>query len=235
MFDEFEELQNRIESGSLTPEIFQFLRNLMQHEDRVDFIFSGTHKLEELGAEYWSILFNIAVYKQITFLAEQDIHHLIHAPVADTNLEYDPLAIERIIHVTAGHPYFTQLVLHEMVSYHNEKKNSYLTVADVDLVLERIVERREAHFKYIWSEATPDEREVLRGLTELLISDDAASGEDRRALLKKRGYESEDNWEKALTELGHRDMLTHRSVRHPRYHFEVDLVRLWIEKTRPGL
>ncbi|MEJ2208023.1 MAG: hypothetical protein P8129_03185, partial [Anaerolineae bacterium] len=67
MFDEFEEMQKRVEDGRLEPEIFAFLRNLMQHEPRLDFVFSGTHKLEELGAEYWSILFNIAAYKRITF------------------------------------------------------------------------------------------------------------------------------------------------------------------------
>lgn len=150
LFDEFEELQRRVEDGRLQPEIFQFLRNLMQHEDRVDFVFSGTHKLEELGAEYWSILFNIASYKPITFLSAADMRRLIEDPVAAYNLEYDPLAAERIIKVTAGHPYFAQLVLHEMVVYHNETQRNYLTVMDVDRGLERIVGRGEAHFKFIW-------------------------------------------------------------------------------------
>ena len=72
MFDEFEELQKRVEDGKLEPEIFPFLRNLMQHEEPLDFVFAGTHKLEELGAEYWSILFNIASYKKITFLSHDD-------------------------------------------------------------------------------------------------------------------------------------------------------------------
>ena len=158
LFDEFEELQRRVEDGRLQPEIFQFLRNLMQHDSRVDFVFSGTHKLEELGAEYWSILFNIAAYKPITFLSDDDMLRLIRNPIADYNLEYDPLAEERIIKVTAGHPYFSQLVLHEMVVLHNETQRSYMTVMDVDNGLERIVERGEAHFKFIWSESSEEER-----------------------------------------------------------------------------
>jgi len=36
MFDEFEELQRRVEAGRLSPDIFSYLRNLMQHEERVD-------------------------------------------------------------------------------------------------------------------------------------------------------------------------------------------------------
>ena len=69
------------------------------------------------------------------------------------NLEYDPLAIERIISVTGGHPYFTQVVCHELVSYHNETERTYLTANDIEAALDRIVERGEAHFKFIWAEA----------------------------------------------------------------------------------
>ena len=235
MFDEFEELQRRVEDGRLQPEIFQFLRNLMQHEERVDFVFSGTHKLEDLGAEYWSVLFNIAAYKPITFLSPSEVERLILGPIAEYNVEYDPLAIDRIIHVAAGHPYFTQLILHEMIVYHNETQRSYLTVADVNQALERIVERGEAHFKYIWSESSEEERIVLLGFTELMVGEKPANVEDLRGLLWDRGQESADNWAGALANLEGRDILTRSSLKSQVYHFKVDLIRLWIERSRPGL
>ncbi|MCB8985111.1 MAG: hypothetical protein H6659_14870 [Ardenticatenaceae bacterium] len=235
LFDEFEELQRRVEDGRLQPEIFQFLRNLMQHEDRVDFVFSGTHKLEELGAEYWSILFNIASYKPITFLSAADMHRLIAEPVAAFNLEYDPLAADRIIKVTAGHPYFAQLVLHEMVVYHNETQRSYLTVMDVDRCLERIVGRGEAHFKFIWAESPPEARTVLQAMAELLVSQEAVNVKDVRDFLAAHGYDSADNWQHALADLEGRDILTRQSAKSPLYRFKVDLIRLWIDRTRPSL
>ncbi|MCI0397989.1 MAG: AAA family ATPase [Chloroflexi bacterium] len=235
MFDEFEELQRRVEDGRLQPEIFQFLRNLMQHEERVDFIFSGTHKLEELGAEYWSMLFNIAVYKPITFLSPGEVRRLMAEPVTSSNLEYDSLAVDRIIGVTAGHPYFTQLVLHEMIVYYNETEHGYVTVTDVDQVLERIVERGEAHFKYIWAESSPAEQEVLKGMAEMLVSAEAVSANDLAAYLRERGCQSADNWQRALATLESRDILTRRSAKSQIYRFKVDLIRLWIDKTRPAL
>jgi hypothetical protein len=235
LFDEFEELQRRVEDGRLQPEIFQFLRNLMQHEERVDFVFSGTHKLEELGAEYWSILFNIASYKPITFLSAADMHRLIAEPVAASNLEYDPLAAERIIKVTAGHPYFAQLVLHEMVVYHNETQRNYLTVMDVDRCLERIVGRGEAHFKFIWAESSPEARTVLQAMAELLVGQETVNVKDLRDFLARHGYESADNWQQALADLEGRDILTRQSAKSPLYRFKVDLIRLWIDRTRPSL
>jgi len=235
LFDEFEELQRRVEDGRLQPEIFQFLRNLMQHEDRLDFVFSGTHKLEELGAEYWSILFNIASYKPITFLSAADMRRLIEEPVAASNLEYDPLAAERIIKVTAGHPYFAQLVLHEMVVYHNETQRNYLTVMDVDRCLERIVGRGEAHFKFIWAESPPEARTVLQAMAELMVSQEAVNVKDLRDFLATHGYDSADNWQHALADLEGRDILTRQSAKSPLYRFKVDLIRLWIDRTRPSL
>ena len=207
----------------------------MQHETRVDFIFSGTHKLEDLGAEYWSVLFNIAAYKPITFLSPQEIRRLILEPVADYPIEYDPLAMERIIEVTAGHPYFTQLVLHEMIVYYNEMQVSYLTIVDVDQVLGRIIERGEAHFKYIWAESTPAEREVLQGMAELLTNAEVVSVGDLVVFLQERGCKSKDRWQSALASLRGRDILTAPNAKSPLHRFKVDLIRRWIDATRPAL
>jgi hypothetical protein len=237
MFDEFEELQKRVKDGRLEAEIFAFLRNLMQHEPRLDFLFSGTHKLEELGAEYWSILFNIAAYKRITFLDPGEVRRLATEPVASWGLEYDPLALDRIIQVTAGHPYFAQVVCHEMVAYHNESERNYLTVTCVDHVLERIIERGEAHFKYIWAGATIDEQRVMLALADLLPDADATTIPSRLAEeLVRKGHElSEDELARALAHLQAKDIVIRSGLQSSIYRFKIDLIRRWIGLTRPAL
>ena len=235
MFDEFEELQKRVEDGKLDAEVFPFLRNLMQHEEPLDFVFAGTHKLEELGAEYWSILFNIASYKKITFLSHDDAQRLIVEPVKP-HLEYDPLAIERIIGVTGGHPYFTQVVCHELVSYHNETQRSYLTANDVTEVLDRIVERGEAHFKFLWAESSVNERLVLLTLADLLETAETASADEVDALLDKRAccLDNDAKVPDVLDRLEMSDILMRSSPRSNLYRFKIDLIRRWIYATRPN-
>ncbi len=235
MFDEFEELQKRVEDGRLEPEIFPFLRNLMQHEPRLDFVFSGTHKLEELGAEYWSILFNIAAYKRITFLDDGEVRRLVAEPVAPYGLEYDPLAVDRILQVTAGHPYFVQVVCHEMVAFHNEAERNYLTVTCVDEVLGRIIERGEAHFKYIWAGATPDEQRVMLALTDLLPDPDAAANPAQVAEeLCRKGWDLHgEPLTRALAHLQAKDILTRSGPQSRLYRFKIDLIRRWIGIARP--
>jgi hypothetical protein len=237
MFDEFEELQRRVEDGRLEPEIFPFLRNLMQHEARLDFVFSGTHKLEELGSEYWSILFNIAAYKRITFLDTDETFRLVTEPVAAYGMEYDPLALDRIIQVTAGHPYFTQVVCHEMVAFHNETERSYMTVTCVDEVLERIIERGEAHFKYIWAGATTGEKQVMLALADLLPDADAgATPTQMTEELDRKGYELSDaDLLRAVARLQAKDILARSGPQSSLYRFKIDLIRRWIGTTRPGV
>lgn len=205
------------------------------NEDKVDFVFSGTHRLEDLSADYWSILFNIAAYKPITFLDQTEVQRLMTEPIAQYGITYDPLAADRIIQVAAGHPYFTQLILHEMMVYHNESRRSYLTSADVDKVLERILERGEAHFKHIWAESSPAERDVLSALTELTQRGDSAATHDLQVFLQERGRQSADNWRSELDSLVAREILSQVDIRSTRYRFKVDLVRLWIERSRSPL
>lgn len=230
MFDEFEELQARVEAGKLDPTIFPYLRNLMQHEPKVDFIFAGTHKLEELSTEYWSILFNIATYKKISFLTEQEVTRLITEPVSSYGLRYDPLAIRRIHNVTAGQPYFVQLLCHELVAYHNETERNYLTTYDVETVLEKITERGEAHFKYIWSGATPQERWALLGTAEHLAHAETITFAELAAWLRQQDQDCLDSatLPDILAALEGRDILARTSRGSRRFRFKIDLVRRWI-------
>jgi hypothetical protein len=233
MLDEFEELQARVESGMLEPNIFPYLRNLMQHEQKVDFVFAGTHKLEDLIAAYWSILFNIATYKKISFLAEGEVTQLITQPVAPFGLEYDPLAVRRIHTVTAGQPYFVQLVCHELVAYHNESERNYLTTYDVETVLKTIIERGEAHFKYIWAGATPQERWVLLGAAEHLAHAETITFAELAAWLRQQETDLDAaHLPDVLATLEQRDILERTSPASRRFRFKIDLVRRWIIANR---
>jgi hypothetical protein len=152
-------------------------------------------------------------------------------------MEYDPLAVDRIIQVAAGHPYFTQVICHEMVAFHNEVERSYMTVTCVDQVLERIVERGEAHFKYIWAGATPDEQRVMLALTDLLPDGEAAATPAQMAEeLARKGYEvSDEALTHALLQLQARDIVVRSGVQSSLYRFKIDLIRRWIAGTRPSL
>ncbi|MGD8857876.1 MAG: AAA family ATPase, partial [Chloroflexota bacterium] len=167
VFDEFEAFEDLVQDGILPKTLFSYLRHLMQHGEGISFIFSGTHRLEEMGTDYWSVLFNSALYRYVSFLDTDSAQKLIRDPVAP-NLVYDDIALDKILRVTAGHPYFLQLVCYTLVNRANQRKSSYITISDVNSAIEEMLRLGEVHFAYIWQRSTFPERALLAAGSKLM-------------------------------------------------------------------
>jgi hypothetical protein len=231
LFDEFEELEMRVTSGKLEPTIFPFFRHLMQHHQKVGFIFVGTHRLEALSGDYWSIFFNIALYKHVVFLSEAAARALITEPVAEHGLIYDDLALDKMLRVTAGHPYFLQLTCHALVNHANREQRAYLTIQDVNSVLDEMVELGEAHFAFLWEQSSPSEQLMLSALTRLLGREPTVTATQVVELLAERGITRDlQDVTETLRQLVERDVIRELAGQPPRYEYKVELVRLWIER-----
>ena len=233
LFDEFEELEMRVRSGKLPPTVFPYLRHLMQHSQNVAFIFAGTHRLEELTADYWSTLFNIALYKRVHLLDMEAARRLIAEPVQSCGLLYDDLAIDKMLRVTAGHPYFLQLLCHALVNLHNRERLNYITIRDVNRTLGEIVGLGEAHLAFLWGESTKEERAVLTALARMISAGKPGTRGAIAGLLEEHGLQIAPAEVSALAEgLARREIVRETEPETDRYEFTVDLMRLWIEETK---
>ena len=235
MFDEFEELETAVQRGHLDPSIFGFLRHLVQHVEQLSVIFCGTHRLEELAADYWSVLFNISLYRHIAFLEKPAALRLVQEPVAPYGMRYDDLALDKIWQVTAGHPYFLQLLCHSLVNHHNRTERNYLTVADVNAALDEILASGEAHFVYLWTEATPEDRLVLAAMSRMIPLTGRITPVQVADYLNQRGIRIERRAiSDALHHLTLRDILVTSSEMDPSigetYGWRLGLLGLWVEK-----
>jgi pSer/pThr/pTyr-binding forkhead associated (FHA) protein/AAA+ ATPase superfamily predicted ATPase len=233
MFDEFELIESKITQG-MDAGVLNYLRNLMQHRKSLIFIFTGTHRLQEMTYDYWSIFFSIALNREISFLSEGDTRRLIVEPVKG-NLEYDDLTIEKIIRVTHCQPYLVQLICWELVNYLNRQKRKYATINDLNQVLYQTLVTAEAYFNNIWEQSTSQQRLALALLTTLLYpgKETASLSEIERGLTDKGVIVA--RWEliATLDRLCHRDVLEERTNGEVRYRFQVDMVRMWVEKNKP--
>jgi hypothetical protein len=235
LFDEFEELENTVKRGYLEETIFGYLRHLMQHMPSLSFIFCGTHRLEELSANYWSVFFNITLNQHIGNLSYQETIRLIQEPVAPFGMRYDDLALDKIWRLTSGHPYFLQLLCHSMVNQHNRNERSYVTISDVNNVLDGILSSGEAHFIYLWTESAPNERMVLFALSRIMPLTGSASDIDLADYLAQRGITlSRAQIRAGLHQLALRDILKATeyadSGETVTYHWQLGLLGLWVEK-----
>ncbi|MCP5095840.1 MAG: GAF domain-containing protein [Chloroflexi bacterium] len=231
LFDEFEELESAVKRGHLDRSIFGYLRHLMQHTEKLSFIFCGTHRLEELAADYWSVLFNISLYQHVGNLTQEEVLHLIQDPVRTHGMRYDDLALDKLWRLTSGHPYFLQLLCHSLVNLHNKSERNYATIADVNTALEEILTSGEAHFIYLWNESTPAERLALFALSRIMPLTSQMTPVQVIDYLTERGVTiSKAEIRDALHHLTLRDILKTDASAGSGYRWQVGLLGFWVEK-----
>jgi hypothetical protein len=232
MFDEFEELHKRVEDGKIDQDALSFLRSVMLENNRIVFIFVGTHQLAEIMGQYWSVLFNIALHKKMDTLSRKDTFNLVAKPVERYNMGYQDNAKEYIFQITGGHPYFIQLVCLELVDYHNSTMKSRIEIGDIDIILEKILERGYYHFRFVWEQSEKDEKIFLVALAEL---ENASKESTNKALLSnikkhlphytlERLLDTADNllWREVII----------RDKDKGFYKFKIDIIRMWISQYR---
>jgi len=234
LFDEFEELEGAVRRGHLETSIFGYLRHLMQHIPNLSFIFCGTHRLEELAADYWNVLFNLSLYKRVGYFSVEEALRLIQQPVEASGMRYDDLALDKMWRVTAGHPYFLQLLCHSLVNRHNKTERNYMTVADVNAALDEILSSGEAHFIYLWTESTSEEKMILTAISRMLPLTGSIQAVQVSDYLAERGvrFERRDIRE-ALHRLMLRDILKVEGLENggeSTYRWQLGLLGLWVEK-----
>jgi hypothetical protein len=165
--DEFEELGARVQSGALPESVFSYVRHLIQHGEQLAFIFAGTHRIEEMIGDYWSVLFNASIYRRIGFLEEDAARRLITEPVRQEGMLYDDLAVQEIVRLTAGHPYFTQLLCQVLVNRCNDDERNYVTIQSVREGLDELLELGRTHLTYVWNTSDEETRLCLAALADL--------------------------------------------------------------------
>lgn len=225
VFDELEVIEERIRAGELSPKILPYLRSLMQHEAGLSFLLAGTYRLDELTADYWGVLFNLAVYLDVGHLSEADVEALLREPTHES-FEIDSLAVDKVWRTTGGHPHFSQLVARELVDFCNRGKISYVTVQDVNRVVDVVADKGQLHIAYLWDGASCDERLLLLATKELLEHGSLASLEAIDRDLAERGVHAED-LATAARQLRRKQILVEEAGQ---LSFGIGLLRIWLDR-----
>lgn len=166
VLDEFEELEQRVQSGRLDPDVFSYFRHLIQHEAQVTWVFAGTHRLMDLPSPHWLTLFSGALHCRIGLLDAANARRLIEEPVADF-LQYDDLALDKMLRLSAGHPYFLQVLCHAVVLDANRQRRTLVSAEEVETASAQAMEMSEAHLLALWRELDAVEQQVVEAVAHV--------------------------------------------------------------------
>lgn len=234
ILDEFDLLIEAIDRGSVSPFVFDVIRGLMQHQDGLSFIFAGAHALTAMIKNPRSILFNTALRRKISFLERDEAERLIRDPVREV-LWYDDLAVEKILRVTAGQPYFIQYICHEIVNLARRDQKNFVTLRDVDRALLTTVQETTGIIRHSYMSLARDEQLALAALAR--ITDDGrpfVNAEDVVETLRQDHVTvGVHDLMETMHQLAGRDFVLERGGGDSagrQYGFAMDLVRVWLEQ-----
>ncbi len=223
LLDEFDDLDAKVESGRLSEEVFDQLRNLVQHSENVSLVLSGTHRLEELAGDHWSFLLNLAVYRRVGCFEREEGEEVLRAPLARLGIVCEDAAIGRAMRLTGGHPYFLQLVGYRLVEECVASGEGAVRVDTVERAAEEVVEQGDIHLRYLWEGAEEECRPLVVALAE------TEEGLSERELEKRLG------WGAAGVREGLEKLLAWELVVEggSRWGLRTGLLSRWLQRARP--
>lgn len=229
MIDEFELLDDRVTTGKIDQEIFNYLRSKMQHQPSVTFILAGRHRLDEMTPNYKNLIFNVALHHEVGFLNREETERLIREPVKPSAVNYDNDVVERIWKLTRGHPYFIQQLCRNCVDSLNKERQGYQVT---NIHLEKAIEdslRHNVVLDELWKKKIgKNDRLLLNILAQLAENDQNIVYSE----LVHQSKLSEEVVSQSLQKLKTHQLIMEdfsSSLQQHQYRFGIDLLRLWVK------
>lgn len=236
MLDEFEELLVGINEGRYPRQLLGWLRSKIQHRMELKFIIAGADKVLEMIFDYAQTIYNMSISIPVSFLEKEDAMDLITKPLAGI-ANFNDSSVERIYHLTNGHPYYTKILCSQIVRLLNQEKRNNIYLADVERVAENIAsDTQSPYFKDLWDSINKVERIIVAVLAAQLFHPyDTLSFTELMNKTEKYIEVNKAAFNKAIKNLEYKNLLIdmNHTDRKSEYRFAIDLVRRWIQVHKP--
>ncbi|MCL5999011.1 MAG: AAA family ATPase [Chloroflexi bacterium] len=150
LIDEWDELY-REEMSDLGRNV----RYLLQHEQRIGWIFSSTWLLTEESGQFGSPFFAQLPPNEIKEMDWASAVRLVDAPSRSAGVEWRGPAVTRVLRLTACRPFLVQLMCYRVIEYLIETSSNQVDVGVVDVVADRVMKEAQTtaqYFGFLWSE-----------------------------------------------------------------------------------
>ena len=214
--DEFEAIGTAMEQGRISTNLFDELRSLIQHWDRLSFLFSGVQTLDELGTN-WSSYFISAMPIEMTYLNPNEARELLENPDPEFTLEYDTGIVDQILTLTRCHPYLLQLLGWVLVQLANTTHTQLVTPTLLQSAIPEAYINGIGYFTNVWEQFTgTSPTEIIAGQQQLLALSQG-----------QQPHPTDEAAQKSLQR-----MLRYHIIEkiNNQYKFEVPLIERWVRE-----
>ncbi|MCL4294220.1 MAG: HD domain-containing protein [Anaerolineae bacterium] len=149
ILDEFQILSGLKEEQITLSDVNRYFRSLIQHRSGMSIIFSGGGVLDNLLQQAnTSSLLEVTRNQRIGCLTREEARQLIVEPVK--RVKYDSSVVERLLDLTAGHPYYLQLLCGELVTCTDQENNIIKNEHLNRLLSDWLPDQGEQFFGHLW-------------------------------------------------------------------------------------
>lgn len=209
-----------------------YLHSLMEAEPRLSFVFGAARRTEDFSTDVQALL-RTAREKHVGALDEQSARALVRLAEERGSLHFAEGSVERVLSLTARHPYLIQLVCYTLFrrAHSNGGGVPIVNSQEVEAVTRAVLDAGEPFFETLWGTLSAPERVVLSTLAESADEGDAVTDESMHQMLQRHGLRIlTREMELAPEALVKREILS----RGPHgYQFQIELLRRYVALRRP--
>jgi hypothetical protein len=178
ILDEFQLLSELYDEQVTLADINRYFRSMIQHRHGLSMIFCGGGVLETLLYQpEAAFLLELVRHQEIGCLDEVAAQQLIVQPAH--RIQYDEAAVDYLVDVTAGHPYYLQWLCGELLARADREQRSSISLQHLqDAVTDWLPYQGEHFFSHLWGngigydmDAQQRHKLVLTAVTESAIDD----------------------------------------------------------------
>ena len=166
LLDEFDKLDEGIQSGVTSPQVPDNLRALFQQEARVSAVLAVFPRITRLRQGYWDALFGLGAKVELGPLEPDEALDLVQAPVRG-RLTYQGEAARYLVGQCGRQPYLIQVLAEKVFANRSAEGRSDVPVSVVEDAARTMASDSE-HFHGLWQVAGPDRRRLLLALVHRL-------------------------------------------------------------------
>lgn len=166
LLDEFNKIQEGIETGVTSATVPENIRNLFNNHNRISGILGVAKRLKNMRENYWSALFGLGVLIPVGTLDSDSARRLVIEPAAD-KLTYPIDISNQILELTICQPYFLQSLCHRIFTECLERQERIVSQRILERAVSEMVEDNE-HFKEMFENENNHRRRYLICLVQKL-------------------------------------------------------------------
>lgn len=166
MLDEFDKLQEGIDSGITSPQVPENIRYMLHTYPGLSAILTGSRRLKRLREEYRSALFGFGYRIPVSEIPREDARLLVTRPV-EGRLTYVPDARDRVVELCSQQPFLIQSLCNRIFERAVLSEERTVTVGAAESCAEDMTRDNE-HFRTLWDYAATERRRFILTLCRKL-------------------------------------------------------------------